>query len=53
MCIRDSAEVIAGCFIEDFALSQDDVYVFGCLCELLENQRKTDLVKYFKTGEAR
>ena len=47
------AEVIAGCFMEDFQLSQDDVFVFGCLCELLENQSKTDLVKYFKTDEAR
>ena len=51
--VPEVAEVIAGCFIEDFQLSQDDVFVFGCLCELLEDQSKTDLVKYFKTGEAR
>ena len=51
--VLEVAEVIDGFFIEDRPLSQDDVFVFGCLCELLESQSKTDLVKYFKTDEAR
>ena len=51
--VLEVAEVIAGFFTEDFPLSQDDVFVFGCLCELLEDQSKTDLVKYFKTDEAK
>ena len=47
------AQTIAEFFSEDMPLSQDDIYFYGCLCELLENHHKTDLARYFKTEEAR
>jgi len=34
-------------------MSQDDVILFGGLTDLLDKLRKTELVRYFRTSEAR
>jgi hypothetical protein len=45
--------VINEFFPEDLPLSQDDTILFGCLTELIEDYRKREVVKYFRTPEAR
>ena len=46
-------ELIDEFFPEDFPMSQDDVILFGGLTDLLDKLRKTELVRYFRTSEAR